>query len=276
MRIRDGRRLVTLAACCAPLTYLACSTFSTDEAPPAGADSAVPAVEPRDDAAADAAADTNTVTNLGCPGHTTVVDFSKPVELGNFFPSTDGGLTLSSDDAGTFGRVQVALTSTLKVVKLTYTAPVPQAKLRSVCFSARIRTPSAPRTSDLGVFGMFRRDKVNANLYGYASLLLGGSQQNLLVAYIPADGGQIVTGGLARIQLAESAFRLVRLDAHASDGGPWTATMALDGTPQVVDAPVSPPQTQTGSLELWFGIDVGQAGNEAVVVDFADVRLDLD
>jgi len=36
------------------------------------------------------------------------------------------------------------------------------------------------------------------------------------------------------------------------------------------------PRRETGSLELWFGMDVGKAGSETVAVDFADVRVDLD
>jgi len=86
------------------------------------------------------------------------------------------------------------------------------------------------------------------------------------------------TGGSSHIQLDDKVFLVVRIDAHAIDGGVWTATMSIDGVAEVAGATMSGQNTETGSLELSFGTEVGQVfdGGDKVTVDFADVRLDLD
>jgi len=107
-------------------------------------------------------------SSLGCRGHTAVADFNRQPGVDKFFGN--GTITLERDDAGPYGRMRLDVMPAALPSKFTYSPTPPTTKaLSSVCFSAKIRAPSAPKVSTLGVFGLLRRYAKDPNTYGYGS-----------------------------------------------------------------------------------------------------------
>lgn len=181
---------------------------------------------------------------------------------------------LGVDDAGPYGRFTLTAKKDATAIAYHYQST---AVSTHACLSAKVRLSSAIQ-SPISLVALARYYGGGATGYGYASEFFDGQSVQALTAFTPMDAGSLMGSGGTIVPFSVGQYHLVMLDAHAGPTGDWVATVTTDGTPYAVSTAIGASQSKTGSITFAFGLTVTnstQAKGEKVVVDFADVRVDV-